>query len=292
MIYPNSKRFLPIYIQSQPGPGPEPDYSTMPLTFKSYGTTNIFLKTNGIGAPIKTFYYSLNDGPWTLYINNRGGRYTGSTINLSDGDTIAFSGTPNNLSLQTQSDNSQWMFNNNGNWTESNYLQAYGNVMSLHNWQDFATNNCYRSLFRSSTMISSCWNVIFPNDSNLNRRLGYSSVYRDSRVAINPKMVRFTQAEINYLDYTWTSSQAKYIGIDTPSWSGFSIGSYMFPNGGVFCKTPTTTIPNFIGSNVTVINWHENDDTYWLVENWSAGTTGTQTGQQVILNSNGTITYL
>lgn len=108
MIYPNSKRFLPIYIQSQPGPGPgpEPDYSTMPLTFKSYGNTNIFLKTNGSNAPTKTFYYSLNGGPWTLYINNRGGRYTGSTINLSDGDTIAFSGTPNNLSLQTQNDRS------------------------------------------------------------------------------------------------------------------------------------------------------------------------------------------
>ena len=270
-----------------------PDYSTMPLTFKSYGNTNIFLKTNGNNAPTKSFWYSKNDGPWTLYIDNKGGNQTGSIIYLSNGDTIAFSGTPNNLSKQAQDDHSQWMFNNSGNWDSSNYLQCYGNVMSLHNWEDFATNNCYRSLFRSSTMISSCWNVIFPNDSNLNRNLGYSSVYRSSRVVVNPKMVRFTNSFSNYLDYTWTSSQAKYVGIDTPSWSGYSIGSDIFPNGGVFCKTPTTTMPpRNIGSNVTVINWHENDDTYWLVENWSAGTTGTQTNQRVILNDGGTITYV
>lgn len=267
------------------------DYSTLPLTFKSYGTTNIFLKTNGANAPTKTFYYSKNGGPWTLYINNQGGSYTGSTINLSDGDTIAFSGTPNNLSKQTQSDNSQWMFNNSGNWSKSNYLQAYGNVQSLHNWQDFATDNCYRSLFRSSTMISSCWNVIFPNDSNLNRKLGYSSIYRNSRVVVNPKMVRVNGTYTAIMDYTWTSSQAKYVGIDTPSWSGFSIGGNIFPNGGVFCKTPTTPIPNYLGSNVTIINWHENDDTYWVVTG-SSGQTGTQTGQQVILNDGGTITYV
>lgn len=84
---------------------PEPDYSTIPLTFKSYGSTNIFLITNGSQAPTKTFYYSLNGGPWTLYINNRGGALTGSTIYLSNEDTIAFSGTPNNLSKQGQSDN-------------------------------------------------------------------------------------------------------------------------------------------------------------------------------------------
>lgn len=288
MIYNTSKRFLPIF---KSGPQPGPDYSTMPLTFKSYGTTNIFLKTNGNGAPIKTFYYSLNGGPWTLYINNRGGRYTGSTIYLSDGDTIAFSGTPNNLSLQVQNDQSQWMFNNSGNWTESNYLQAYGNVQSLHNWQDFETNNCYRSLFRSSTMISSCWNVIFPNDSNLNRRLGYSSVFRDSRVVVNPKMVRFTQNYQSYLDYTWNNaSYTKYIGIDTPSWSGYG-GGIPFAQNSVFCKTPTTTIPESFGSNVTIINWHEADDTYWIVTG-SSSSTGTQTGQQVILNDGGTITYV
>lgn len=123
-------------------------------------------------------------------------------------------------------------------------------------------------------MISSCWNVIFPNDSNLNRNLGYSSVYRNSRVVVNPKMVRFNNSYTNYLDYTWTSGQAKYVGIDTPSWTGYSINGYMFPNGGVFCKTPTTPIPSNLGSNVTVINWHEADNTYWVVTG-SSGSTGT-----------------
>ena len=270
----------------------EVDYTTMPLTFKSHGSTSIFLRTNGSDAPTKTFYYSKNGGDWTLYIDNEGSDYIGSTIYLSDGDTIAFSGTPNNLSIQTQNDSSQWMFNNDGNWDSSNYLQAYGNVMSLHNWQTLQNDQCYRSLFRDSTMISSCWNVIFPNDTNLNRNLGYSSVYRGSRVVVNPKMVRFSQSSTNYLDYTWNNaSQTKYVGIDTPSWTGYG-GGIPFASNGVLCKTPRTPIPYSINfNNVTIINWHEADDTYWVVTG-SSGSTGTQTDQQVTLNDDGTITYL
>ena len=268
------------------------DYTTMPLTFKSYGTTNIFLRTTGSGTPTKTFYYSKNGGSWTLYIDNKGGSYTGSTINLSDGDTIAFSGTSNNLNIGDTVDNAQWTFNSSGNWTESNYLQAYGNIQSLHNWQTLYSGHSYRGIFSGSTMISSCWNVIFPNDSNLNRKQGYASVFRNSRVVVNPKMVRFSGSYDGMFDCTWyNASYTKYIGIDTPSWTGL-VNPGGIVQGGVFCKTPTTKLPTNFGSEVTIINWHESDNTYWVVTGASTSSAGTQTGKQVILNDGGTITYV
>ena len=316
-------------LSTQPEPTPQTDYSQMPLTFKSHGTTYLNLRSRGRtstvdNVPKQNFYISRNGGAWQLYCAKTGDRtytnmvyasngYNAPILTLTDGQTVAFSGTLNNFSYNSQNDSSEWQFNNyttqNGtsksNWSSSNYLQVYGNVKSLHNWETLATNQCYRSMFRDSTMISSCFNVVFENDSNLNRANGYASVFRDSRVVLNPKMVTFSDTSYsNLLDYTWNgASQMKYVGYSRGNWNNWGGGARsIISNGGVLCKTPDTPLPNlmeltdydyfswddvFSETNFRVINWHSSDDTYWVVNS-----SNQETGQQVTLNDDGTITYL
>lgn len=282
------------------------DYSTMPLTFKSHGNTKLNLHSRGSGAGNNNFYISRNGGAWQFYCSKNGSSYTNVNtsylnapiIQLTDGQTVAFSGTLNNFSYNTQNDSSEWQFNNYTsqssnskiNWDSSNYLQVYGNAMSLHNWETLATNQCYRSMFRDSTMISSCWNVVFPSGDNLNRPNGAAALFRSSRVAICPKMIICTASNQpqNFFDYTWNgASQLMYVGAITPGQNGSwydNGGGVPIKSTGVFCKSPSTPRPNV---GCTVINWHQNDDTYWVVNS-----SNQETSQQVILNDGGTITYV
>lgn len=77
MIYPNSKRFLPIY---------KIDYSKMPLTFKSLDG-NGYVKFGWMN--FLTAYYSVNDGQWQSYNQEK-------VYFSNKGDTVAFSGIASN----------------------------------------------------------------------------------------------------------------------------------------------------------------------------------------------------
>ena len=68
---------------SQPPTPPGPDYSTMPVTFKSTGNTTVkFMKNvNSSSNPTFQLMYSKNNGEWTNYT-------LAEQISLTDGQTV------------------------------------------------------------------------------------------------------------------------------------------------------------------------------------------------------------
>ena len=65
MIYPNSKRFFPIY-KNNSGPQPGPDYST-PLTFTGKSGANAIQLTK-VGSPYSiNLQYNKNGTGWVDY---------------------------------------------------------------------------------------------------------------------------------------------------------------------------------------------------------------------------------
>lgn len=136
------------------------DYSTIPFTFKSTGSTTVAISKSNL-----SYNKKLSGGQetgWTTY-------GFGSSISLEDGDTIAFSGT--NTSIDTT-------FTTTGNGT----LEVYGNIHSLINWGSMPDgSNCFGNLFKGSTqlvkadnlLLSSltakpgCYHHMFANCSNL-----------------------------------------------------------------------------------------------------------------------------
>lgn len=285
MIYNTSKRFLPIINPNQPGPGPGPgpDPSTLPLTFKSYGNTSFYL--NRLGSPnSNTFYINKNNTGWQLYTSDA----TGSTISLTDGETVAFSGT--NGSLNMAGDNSRWCFRSNDSMTTSNYLEVYGNIQSLTNYQTL-TNYVYRGLFYDYFgILSSAWNLVLPS-ANLPQE-AFACLFRGSSTKIAPKMMHISDTIPSYLFDAafYSNSGVKYIGIDCSELT-YTLTKNNWvtsvSSNGVFVRTyprtPYTRGTGAIPSNWTVIDLCE-DGKYYLDNN------GTPTTTEVIVNPDGTYT--
>lgn len=136
MIYPTSKRFLPIYINNS-GPQPGPDYSTMPLTFESTGDTAVKINKANLS-------YKKNDQEWTPYTAY-------DVISCSNNDVVSFSGT--NTSIETK-------FITSGNGT----LEVYGNANSLINYGN-VISNCFKDLFNGCSKLVDASNLILPSMS-------------------------------------------------------------------------------------------------------------------------------
>ena len=109
-----------------------PDYSTMPLTFKSIGNTNIKINKSNLS-------YKKNNEDWTPYTAN-------NTINLVNDDVVSFSGTNSVICASFAS-------------TAGGKLNVCGNPHSLINWGDL-TENCFRALFKNNTIIADASNLV------------------------------------------------------------------------------------------------------------------------------------
>ena len=130
MIYPNSKRFLPIYYKPI-------DYSKMPLTFRALEPANIVLSSFGWPSAV-TLDYKKNNGDWTTYT-------IGTQLDLTKGEMVSFSGA--NTTHFSSVGNNYYQFQMTGT------IEAEGNIQSLMNFSNNTTNGCYSNLFKECTSL-------------------------------------------------------------------------------------------------------------------------------------------
>lgn len=267
---------MPYYVKTI-------DYSTLPLTFKSYGNTSFYLYK--YGTPYSnTFYINKNNTGWQLYTSDA----TGSTISLTDGETVAFSGT--SQYLNKTGDDNRWCFRSSNSMTTSNYLEVYGNIQSLTNYQTLV-DYVYRGLFYDSFgILSSAWNLVLPS-ANLPQE-AFACLFRGSSTKIAPKLIKIEgQMPSNLFDATfYSNSGVKYIGIDCQDFNGTHsnwVTSVNSSSSNVFVRTyprtPYTRGYGAIPNGWTVIDLCE-DGKYYLDNN------GTPTNTEVIVNPDGTYT--
>ena len=127
-------RYFPDDVTPTPPEPPEPNPS---LTFKAInGSAGIGLSQQGSPSAI-TLQYSKNGGDWTEYDLSE-------NILLSNGDTVAFSGTNDHFS---KNGSNYYQFVIVGN------LSAYGNIQSLMNFSETVLPSCYYNLFRDCTTL-------------------------------------------------------------------------------------------------------------------------------------------
>lgn len=112
----------------------QPDYSTLPLTFKSTGNTTVKINKSNLS-------YKKNNEDWTPYTAN-------NTINLANDDVVSFSGTNSVICAS---------FASTGNGT----LKVYGNPHSLINWGDLSENS-FRYLFQDNKQLVDATNLALP----------------------------------------------------------------------------------------------------------------------------------
>lgn len=143
----------------------KPDYSTTPLTFKGKAATNaICLSAIGSPEPI-SLQYSQNGRNWTSYT-------IGDVIELTSGDTVAFSGANNHFSKSII---------NYYNFALTGTIEAKGNIQSLMNFSNNAPYCCYDHLFvncsslvtppvlPAATLDSCCYNQMFSGCTSLTK---------------------------------------------------------------------------------------------------------------------------
>ena len=114
-----------------------------PLTFEIVCGGTLYWYNSGNTDDIKTIEYKLNDGEWTEITSSKDNDGSGTTIaTVITGDIIKFRG--NNDTYCNFYMNRCSCFRN----TSDCYFYAYGNIMSLINYNNFKTN---KKLTRDST---------------------------------------------------------------------------------------------------------------------------------------------
>ena len=114
-----------------------------PLTFEIVCGGTLYWYNSGNTGDIKTMEYKLNDGEWTEITSSKDNDGSGTTIaTVITGDIIKFRG--NNDTYCNFYMNRCSCFRN----TSDCYFYAYGNIMSLINYNNFKTN---KKLTRDST---------------------------------------------------------------------------------------------------------------------------------------------
>lgn len=127
MIYPTSKRFLPIF-KKQP----------ISLTFTAKSASNIVLKKYNSPSAV-TLQYNKNDTGWTDYT-------IGDQIDLNTGEFVKFSGANDYFSRNY---NHFYYFQMDGT------IEASGNIQSLMNFSDTAPSYAYFAMFMGCTSLVS-----------------------------------------------------------------------------------------------------------------------------------------
>ena len=106
-----------------------------PLTFEIVCGGTLYWYNSGNTGDIKTIEYKLNDGEWTEITSSKDNDGSGTTIaTVITGDIIKFRG--NNDTYCNFYMNRCSCFRN----TSDCYFYAYGNIMSLINYNNFKTN--------------------------------------------------------------------------------------------------------------------------------------------------------
>ena len=106
-----------------------------PLTFEIVSGGTLYWYNNGNTGDTKTIEYKLNDGEWTSITSSKDNDGSGTTIaTVVTGDIIKFRG--NNDRYCNQYSSRYNCFKN----TSDCYFYAYGNIMSLINYDNFKTN--------------------------------------------------------------------------------------------------------------------------------------------------------
>ena len=114
-----------------------------PLTFEIVCGGTLYWYNSGNTGDIKTIEYKLNDGEWTEITSSKDNDGSGTTIaTVITGDIIKFRG--NNDTYCNFYANRCSCFRN----TSDCYFYAYGNIMSLINYNNFKTN---KKLTKDST---------------------------------------------------------------------------------------------------------------------------------------------
>ena len=115
-----------------------------PLTFEIVCGGTLYWYNSGNTGDIKTIEYKLNDGEWTEITSSKDNDGSGTTIaTVITGDIIKFRGN-NDTYCNFYANNRCSCFRN----TSDCYFYAYGNIMSLINYNNFKTN---KNLTRDST---------------------------------------------------------------------------------------------------------------------------------------------
>ena len=135
---------------------PEPDYSTMPLTFTITGDGYINWKASS-SANTKTIEYSKNDGDWTSITSTT----EGVQIPVVSGDTVKFRGNNDQYATSTS------IYNTFSGTTCGFNLK--GNIMSMVNATDYANVTSLPSvsyifcrLFMLCNTLTDASNLILP----------------------------------------------------------------------------------------------------------------------------------
>ena len=114
-----------------------------PLTFEIVCGGTLYWYNSGNTGDIKTIEYKLNDGEWTEITSSKDNDGSGTTIaTVITGDIIKFRGN-NDTYCNFYADRYSCFRN-----TSDCYFYAYGNIMSLINYNNFKTN---KKLTRDST---------------------------------------------------------------------------------------------------------------------------------------------
>ena len=114
-----------------------------PLTFEIVCGGTLYWYNSGNTGDIKTMEYKLNDGEWTEITSSKDNDGSGTTIaTVITGDIIKFRGN-NDTYCNFYADRYSCFRN-----TSDCYFYAYGNIMSLFNYNNFKTN---KKLTKDST---------------------------------------------------------------------------------------------------------------------------------------------
>ena len=130
---------------------PEPDYSTIPLTFKITGDGYINWKASN-SANTKTIEYSKNDGDWTSITSTT----EGVQIPVVSGDTVKFRGNNNSYTHNNEY--------NTFSGTTSNF-KVKGNIMSLIDSTDYVNMTSF-PVYSSYNFYLFFWNCTTLTDAS------------------------------------------------------------------------------------------------------------------------------
>lgn len=248
-----------------------PDYTTMPLTFTGKSVSNaVQLYKQGSPNAIN-LQYSKNGGTWTDYTwsgNN------GQTIELSQNDTVAFSGNNNGFFSKD--------FNNRYKFAMTGTIEAVGNIQSLMNFGEISTTHCYNNLFENCTSLTTppllpassltnyCYLGMFNGCTNLSTapslpatvlaRECYCWMLSNTKISSVVIPSATTLAQACYASMLRNNSNLSSIEVGFTNWNN---GSYTdnwvnsVAANGTFIKPsalPTTRGNNYIPNNWTVVN--------------------------------------
>lgn len=175
---------------------------TTPITFKSTGDTTLRLST--IGSPTSvTLQYKKNTGEWTNYT-------VGNTISLSNGDTVAFSGSTETFS---NSESNYYRFTGEGTGS----VIVYGNIMSLVNYKNSVGSFMFRGLFNEFTILTNASDLILPV-TTLAEYCYKSMFYSCTNLLVAPNLPATTLANGCYAYMFQGCTNLTQISVDFPDW--------------------------------------------------------------------------